>query len=97
MEIDLKLLTSLLAQAAEGSALPPADCCQYLLDHVYLPLLRGEPVEFGSLDYDAFEFKDIRALSDYNESAYRMGRAMERVTDKLTDARPTARPVRQFC
>lgn len=97
MKLDLDLLVMRLIGAEEGSVLPPAGCCQYLVDHVYLPLLRGEPVEFGSLDYDAFGLEDIRALCDYNEFVYRMGRTMEQVMDKLADTRPTARPVRQFC
>lgn len=97
MKLDLDLLVTRLIEEKEGPVLPPNHCNEYLMTHVFLPLLRGDPVPFGAIDYDAFDETDIWGLAEYNESVYRLIRALEQVTEKMADIKPIAHPVRQFC
>lgn len=97
MKLDLDLLVMRLIEEKEGPVLPANHCNEYLMAHVFLPLLRGEPVLFGDINYDAFDEADIGDLAEYNESVYHLARILEQVTEKMADTRPIARPVRQFC
>lgn len=97
MKLDLNLLVARLIEEKEGSILPQSRCNKYLMDRVFLPLLRGETVPFGSIDYDAFDEEDIGSLAEYNDLVYRLTRALEQVLEKMSDIKPAARPIRQFC
>lgn len=97
MKLDLNLLTARLIEEKEGSVLPQNSCNEYLMEHVFLPLLRGEIVPLGFIDYDAFDEEDIGRLAEYNDLVYRLARTLEQVTEKMADTKPIARPVRQFC
>lgn len=97
MNLDLNLLAARLIEEKEGSVLPQSSCNKYLMEHVFLPLLRGETVPFRSIDYDAFDGEDIGNLTEYNDLVYRLTRALEQVAEKMSDIKPIARPIRQFC
>lgn len=97
MKLDLNLLATRLIEEKEGSVLPQNSCNEYLMANVFLPLLQGEIVPLGSIDYDAFDEEDIGRLAEYNDLVYRLARTLEQVTEKMADTKPIARPVRQFC
>ena len=97
MNLDLNLLAARLIEEKEGSVLPQSSCNKYLMDHVLLPLLRGETVFFGSIDYNAFDDEDIGSLAAYNDLVYYWTRTLEQAAEKIADIKPVARPVRQFC
>lgn len=97
MNLDLNLLAARLIEEKEGSVLPPNSCNEHLMANVFLPLLRGETVSFGSIDYDAFDEEDIGSLAEYNDLVYRLTRTLEQAAEKIADTKPIARPIRQFC
>lgn len=97
MKLDLDLLVMRLIKEKEGSVLPTNGCNGYLINDVLLPLMQGELVPFGAIDYDAFDEADIGSLAEYNESVYRLTRVLEQAVEKIADIKPTARRVRQFC
>lgn len=72
MKLDLDLLVTRLILEQAGTVLPPADCGEYLLSHVFLPLLQGETVPLRAIDYGAFDEADISALAEYNDAVYRI-------------------------
>lgn len=97
MKLDLDLLVMRLLLEQEGTAFPPASCNEYLIDHVFLPLLRGESVPFGAIDYTAFDEDDIWALYEYNEAVHRIAQALGETVGRVETISPIARPVRQYC
>ena len=97
MKVDLELMVMRLILEQEGTAFPPANCSEYLIDDVCPPLVRGECVPFAAIDYTAFDEDDIWALWEYNETVYRIAQALGRAAERIGTIAPVARPVRQYC
>lgn len=97
MKADLDMLVMRLVMEKEGMVLPPANCSEYLIDHVFLPLLRGESVSFNAIDYTAFDQNDVRDLFEYNESVSRAAQALGQMIQRVETIAPIARSVRQYC
>lgn len=97
MKLDLDLLVTRLILEQAGTVLPPADCGEYLLSHVFLPLLQGETVPLRAIDYGAFDEADISALAEYNDAVYRIAQALGQTAERIGAIAPIARSARQFC
>lgn len=97
MKLDLDLLVMRLMLEQEGTVLPPASCNEYLLNHVFLPLLRGESVPFRAIDYSAFDEDDIAELAEYNDAVYRIAQALGQTAERIGAIAPIARSARHYC
>ncbi len=97
MKLDLDLLVMRLILEQEGTVLPPASCNEYLINHVFLPLLRGESVPFRAIDYNAFDADDIWALAEYNDTVYQIAHALGQTAERIGAIAPVARSTRHYC
>ncbi len=70
---------------------------QYLYDEVFRPLLSGEPLRVGALDYEAFTLDDITELYRYWEDVQGGISSMEYLVKTLCHATPTSTAAPVFC
>jgi len=102
MKIDLRELAALLS-AVEGKQ--TFDCrdiyCRnapdYVLKHIYEPLLQGKELIFADLDFEAFNEDDLNALEEWiNDRGYAFSRLC-RLNEHFSNAVPVSAAVRAFC
>lgn len=97
MNLDIKLLTHRFSHAKEGEPVSTAEVSPYLLEHVIRPLMRGEKVRYGDIDYDQFEDVDLRVASGYCEDIYCVARKLEQFVGDISNTESAARRTRVFC
>jgi len=97
MKMDLKLLKTRFFQAAEGPPVSTDGVNPYLLEHILKPHLRGKPVRYGDIDYDAFENDDLYRFSEYCEELNAAGSRLDQFTGTLAAIEPEACKKRTFC
>lgn len=97
MNLDLKLLTRRFSQANAGEPVPTEEVNLYLLEQVIRPLLSGEKVRYGDIDYDAFEDVDLRVASSYCDDIFQVVYKLEQFVGDIANTQPAARRMRTFC
>lgn len=97
MNLDLKLLSRRFSQAEAGEPVSTEEVSPYLLEHLIRPLLSGEKVRYGDIDYDKFEDIDLRVASGYCDDLWQVANKLEQCVGDIAKTEPTARRVRAFC
>ena len=97
MHIEPSGLIAALKEAPEGRSSPPCEVCDYVLEHIYRPLLRDKPVFFADLDFEAFTIEDIDDLIQWLEQRERTTSCLCKLGMVFCNAAPVSRPDRAFC
>lgn len=97
MNLDLKLLTKRFLQAEEEESVSAEEVNPYLLEYVIRPLLRGETVRYGEIDYGEFEDFDLRAASHYCDGIYSVAHRLEQFAGDVANTAPAPLRQRVFC
>ena len=97
MKIDLNWLTESLNAAKEGKSHAPLESCDYVKEHIYQPLLRGEQVLFSELDFDAFCTEDLWELDRWIEETENIHYRLCRLNLKFCEAVPVSLAKRAYC
>lgn len=97
MKIDLNWLTESLNAAKEGKSHAPLESCDYVKEHIYQPLLRGEQVLFSELDFDAFSTEELLALDRWIEETENVRYHLRQLNLKFCEAEPVSLAKRAYC
>ena len=97
MQLDLKVLRTLLKEAPQEETVDSSDVNPYLLQKVLMPLLEGTELRYRDIDYSAFEADDLRQLSHYCDMRGGTLHRLLGLKKQLTEAVPCACKHRAFC
>ena len=97
MHIEPSGLIAALKEAPEGQSSPPGEVCDYVLEHIYRPLLQDELVFFADLDFEAFTIEDIDDLNQWLEQRERTTSCLCKLGMVFCNAAPVSRTGRAFC
>ena len=97
MHIDASGLVTALKKAPEERLTQDRDVSEYVMEHIFLPLRRGEPVVFADLDFEAFTDEDIWSLREWIEQRECLSRRLYELSGFFRNANPVSRPGRAFC
>ncbi len=97
MEIDLKLLTMALKNLTEDECSSIAfGVPEYLIENIYKPFMRDEPVYYKNLDFNAFDREDISRFSNWLDHLYRVQSSLRNLNEGFCCAPPAAVSSRTF-
>ena len=97
MHIEPSGLIAALKEAPEGQSSPPCEVCDYVLEHIYRPLLRDKPVFFADLDFEAFTDEDVWSLRGWIEQREKIAYRLSDLAKIFRSANPVSRTGRAFC
>ena len=97
MHIEPSELIAALKEAPEGRSSPPCEVHDYVLEHIYRPLLRNETVFFADLDFEAFTIEDIDDLDQWLRRRESAVRCLYELEGRFCSAAPVSRPGHAFC
>ena len=97
MHIDASGLVAALKKAPEERLTQDRDVSEYVMEHIFLPLRRGEPVVFADLDFEAFTDEDIWGLRGWIEHRERIAYRLSDLAKIFCGAKPVSRTGRAFC
>lgn len=97
MKLNLQLLSASLSRAAPEETVPPAGCNRYLVEKVFRPVSRGEPVLLKDIDYSQFDQEDIDSLENYNCTIDQAARTLANMIGAIAETEPAARHTRRYC
>lgn len=97
MEIDLKLLTMAL------KSIPEEECSaiafgvpEYIIENIYKPFMRDEPIYYKNLDFNSFDREDICRFSEWLDHLCRVQSSLRKLNEGLCSAPPAAGNSRTF-
>ena len=97
MHIDASGLVAALKEAPEERMSPCQAVTEYVMEHIFAPLRRNEPVFFAHLDFEAFTDEDIWSLREWIEQRECLSRRLYELSGFFRNANPVSRPGRAFC
>lgn len=97
MSVDLNCLVDLLCTVEEEPSFTPPEVSDYVLRHIYEPLLRGESVLFSTLDFDAFDPEDLLQLEYRIGEIERVFRRLANLSLVFCEAIPVSLRKKAFC
>ena len=97
MKIDLRELAALLSAVEGQQTFGYRNAPDYVLKHIYEPLLQGKKLRFADLDFEAFNEDDLNALEEWiNDRGYAFSRLC-RLNEHFSNAVPVSAAARAFC
>lgn len=97
MHIDTSSLVAALKEAPETKGTSCREVSDYVMEHIFTPLRRDEPVLFAGLDFDAFTDEDIEALGRWIRERDHISRRLDDLMMIFRQAKPISRTGRAFC
>lgn len=97
MRIDRDMLLRELRQAEPSEGLSTEDCNPYLLERVLLPMMRGQTVRIGDVDFSLFDEEDVSAAQEYHDRFFSCSYELRRLLRKVAEIEPQASRKRLFC
>lgn len=97
MHIDASGLVAALKEAPEERMSPCQAVTEYVMEHIFVPLRRNEPVFFADLDFEAFTDEDIWSLRGWIEQRELISRSLYDLSRLFRNAKPVSRTGRAFC
>lgn len=97
MHIDAHGLVAALKEAPEAQRISCQEVSGYVMEHIFMPLRRGEPVRFADLDFEAFTDEDIWVLRGWIEQRERIVYRLSDLEKIFRAAKPVCRTGRAFC
>ena len=95
-KIDMKLLFRQLA-GMEESCVEFTSVSDYVMEHIFKPLLADQEVCYAELDFERFSGSDIADLEDMLEKRERQKNRLERLNRVFCEAEPISVKCRAFC
>ena len=97
MMIDLRELVELLTDVKGEQTFGSYPAPEYVLKHIYEPLLQGKKLLFADLDFEAFDEDDLSVLDDWiNDREYAFNRLCK-LNEHFSNAVPVSAVARAFC
>jgi len=97
MKIDLKRLTmALKGLTEEESSAIAFKVSKYLIENVYEPLMRDEPVYYENLNFNAFDREDIYRLGEWIDHLCCVKSSLHDLNKGFCSAPPAAVSSRTF-
>ena len=96
MEVQIKRLTEELREAEEDPFEAGA-VSDYVMEHIFEPLLRDEQLFFKDVDFSRFSQEDIRDLYNYIERRDAYHDCLRRLNAIFCMAEPVSVKARAFC
>lgn len=97
MHIDASGLVAALKEAPEERMPPHRAVPEYVMEHIFAPLRRNEPVLFTDLDFEAFTDEDVWSLRGWIEQREKIAYRLSDLAKILRSANPVSRTGRAFC
>ena len=97
MHIDASGLVAALKEAPEERTPPRQMVSEYVLEHIFSPLRRNEPVLFTDLDFEAFTDEDIWSLRGWIEQREKIVNRLSDLASIFRIAKTVSRTDRAFC
>ena len=97
LKLDLNLLQMRFSQAEQTETVSTENVNPYLLEHIIRPLLRGETIRYGDVDYDRFEDEDLRSASGYCDEIGHTEYKLSQLQNDIAGLNPCACKLRTFC
>lgn len=97
MSVQLSTLARELKKAKEDGESREWDVPEYVMEHIFRPLLREEDVALAELDYNRFDHDDLDMLE---REIWRSSREIERLgefNEAFCKAAPISVTARAFC
>ena len=96
MEVKIKRLTEELREAEED-VFEAGAVSDYVMEHIFEPLLRDEQLFFKDMDFSRFSQEDIRDLYNYIERRDAYHDCLRRLNAIFCMAEPVSVKARTFC
>ena len=97
MRVDILRLAGNLNAADAEPTVPLGEVNLYLLENVIRPLRQGVRVRYGDIDYAKFDIDDLRVAAHYTDQQSDVSNTLERLLDKVIEAKASACKTRAFC
>ena len=97
MHIEASGLVAALKEAPDERTPPCQAVPEYVMEHIFAPLRRNEPVFFADLDFEAFTDEDIWVLRGWIEQRERIVYRLSDLEKIFRAAKPVCRTGRAFC
>ncbi|RKJ83011.1 hypothetical protein D7X33_00725 [Butyricicoccus sp. 1XD8-22] len=94
LHLDMEGAAHALSQAEPATA--PENPHEYLMKHLIEPILRGNEVLVGDLDFSAFDEIDVTKAADWCEHLEQLFVAADRLHKRLDGLSPSARKTAFF-
>lgn len=97
MELDLKHFAESIWQTEVKSDIDLPVVSDYVMQHIYEPLRRGETVRFEDLNFDAFGEDDLQELNELMEAYSHLEHTLVQISKKFCETESCTVPHRAFC
>ena len=97
MHIDASGLVAALKEAPEERTPPRRAVPEYVMEQIFAPLRRNEPVLFTDLDFEAFTDEDVWSLRGWIEQREKIAYRLSDLAKIFRSANPVRRTDRGFC
>lgn len=97
MELDLKHFAESIWQTEIKSDIDLPVVSDYVMQHIYEPLRRGETVRFKDLDFDAFGEEDLQELNELMEAYSHLEHTLVQISKKFCETASCTVHHRAFC
>lgn len=97
MELDLKHFTTTIWQTEVKSDIDLPVVSDYVMQHIFEPLRRGETVRFKDLDFDAFGEEDLQELNELMEAYSHVEHTLVQTSKKFCETASCTASHRAFC
>ena len=97
MKLDLNAIVEELMETEEMPTFLVPEVSDYVLTHIYEPLLRGETLRFSDLDFDAFGNSDLSDLETMIDARGQMKARLCSLNNTFCKAGAVSVQKRAFC
>ena len=97
MELDLKHFAESIWQTEIKSDIDLPVVSDYVMQHIYEPLRRGEIVRFKDLDFDAFGEENLQELNELMEAYSHLEHTLVQISKKFCKTASYTVHHRAFC
>lgn len=97
MELDLKHFAESIWQTEVKSDIDLPVVSDYVMQHIFEPLRRGETVRFKNLDFDAFGEEDLQELNELMEAYSHLEHTLVQISRKFCETASCTVSHRAFC
>ena len=97
MELDLKYFAENIWQTEVKSDIDLPVVSDYVMQHIFESLRRGETVRFKDLDFDAFGEDDLQELNELMEAYSHLEHTLVQISKKFCETTSCTVHHRAFC
>ncbi len=97
MELKMVEFVEALQKAPQQPTYVPHPVSEYVLKHIYEPMLRDEAVRFETLDFHAFTSDDLHDLDVLLCEMDQMQERLVKLNNVFCSGKPIPHPEKSFC